>query len=59
MSTLKSDNSGHKAAKPMVWVRGNDGSTYICPKQSVRDPGSVSELELRECLDESENPQNN
>lgn len=48
----------HKAAKPMVWV-ASSGSTYICPKNEIKDPKNVTEAELRQCLDESENPQNN
>jgi len=59
MSSIERKNTGYKAAKPMVWVRGNDGSTYICPKSAIKDPKNVSGSELGECLDESDNPQNN
>lgn len=58
MSTIN-ENNVHKAAKPMVWVKDKSGNTYICPKSAVRDPKNISECELRECMDESENPQNN
>ena len=43
---------------PHVWVKDNDGNTWICPKASLRDPKNVSEEELKECVDESMNPQN-
>ena len=50
----------HKAAKPMVWVKDKEtGNTYICPKEAVKDPKNASSSELKECLDESSNPQNN
>ena len=51
--------SAHKAAKPMVWVKDKSGNTYICPKSALKNTKDVSEEELRQCLDESENPQNN
>ena len=59
MSSKRIHETGHKAAMPMVWVRGNDGSTYICPKNEIRDPRNVTRDELGRCLDESQNPQNN
>ena len=49
----------YKAAKPMVWIKANDGDTYICPKNEIDDPRNVSEAELSRCVNESENPQNN
>ena len=49
----------HKAAKPMVWVKANDGTTYICPKSELKNPKDFSDDELKACVDESENPQNN
>jgi len=52
-------SSEHKAAKPMVWVRGNDGTSYICPKDAVNDTRNVKNHELTDCVDESQNPQNN
>ena len=51
--------NSHVAAKPMVWVKDDEGNTYICPKAEVRDAKSVSKHELRRCVDESQNPQNN
>lgn len=55
-----SNDFKHKAAKPMVWIRDAEGNTYICPKSSVNDPENISKSELlKECLDESQNPQNN
>ncbi len=42
----------------MVWVQTKDGNSWLCPKSSLKDPKNISEKELRECLDESENPQN-
>lgn len=59
MSSSENKSTGYKAAKPMVWVRGKDGSTYICPKGCIKDPKNVSSSELSQCMDESENPQNN
>jgi hypothetical protein len=48
----------HTAVKPLVWVRDEGGNTWLCPKESLRDPKHVSEQELRECVEESSNPQN-
>lgn len=58
MSTSNNKSSSHKAAKPLVWVKTNDGTTYICPKSELRDPKNVSKEELSQCVDESHNPQN-
>ncbi|MFH2000380.1 MAG: pyridoxamine 5'-phosphate oxidase family protein [Planctomycetota bacterium] len=58
MSINKSENR-HQASKPMVWVKDNSGNTYICPKGSVKDPKHVKSSELKQCMNESENPQNN
>lgn len=59
--TTNSNNksNGYQAAKPLVWVKTNDGTTYICPKSELRDPKKVSKEELSQCMDESLNPQNN
>ena len=51
--------SPHKAAKPMVWVKDKSGNTYICPISAVKNAKDVSDEELRYCVNESENPQNN
>ena len=49
-----------KASYQMVWVKdASTGNTYICPKSSLKDHRNVSSSELRECVDESDNPQNN
>jgi len=55
-----SSNITHKAAKPMVWIKDREGDTWICPKESVSEVGNISDDKLsKECLNESENPQNN
>ncbi len=54
----KKDNSW-KAAKVMVWVKTSDGDTWMCPKSSVKDRKTVSAAELADCVNESDNPQNN
>ena len=59
MSNINKNQSAHKAAKPMVWVKAKDGNTYICPKSEVSDPRNVRKDELSQCMDESLNPQNN
>ena len=56
---MKKGNNEYLAAKPMIWVKDKEGNTYMCPKASVRDLEHVTERELRECVDESNNPQNN
>lgn len=52
------DNSW-KAAKIMVWVKTSDGNTWMCPKSSITDRRNVSAAELADCVNESNNPQNN
>ncbi len=47
---------GHKAAKPLTWVRDKDGNTYLCAQSAVSADGRI--IDRNECLDESENPQN-
>lgn len=59
MSNSQNNQKAFRNAEPMVWVKANDGSTYICPKRSVGDPQNVRSEELRSCVDESLNPQNN
>ena len=43
----------------LAWVRGDSGSTYLCPVDSLRrlDAPSESDLQLI-CVDESDNPHN-
>ena len=43
----------------MMWVKTDDGNTWLCPKAQLVDPKNMSEDELKSCLDESQNPQNN
>jgi len=52
-------NNSWKPAKVMVWVKTNDGDTWMCPKSSIRDRKNVSAAELADCVNESDNPQNN
>jgi len=52
-------NNSWKPAKIMVWVKTNDGDTWMCPKSSIRDRKNVSAAELADCVNESDNPQNN
>lgn len=59
MSTYESSMKPYRAAKPMVWVKDRSGTTYICPKSELKDPKNVSQSELSQCMDESQNPQNN
>jgi hypothetical protein len=49
----------HKAAKPMVWVKDQDGNVYVCPKDALKDPKGFSEEELKTyCIDDSTRPDN-
>ena len=56
---INEKNNSWKAAKVMVWVKTSDGNTWLCPKNAIVDPKNLSEDELKKCLDESNNPQNN
>jgi len=47
----------HQASKPMKWVRDDKGDTYLCSESAVSEEGRI--IDHEECLDESENPQNN
>lgn len=49
----------HKAAVPMIWLEDKSGETYICPVGAVKDKNNPTEEELKHCLVESFNPQNN
>lgn len=51
------DNAKHH--RNFIWVKDSKGNTYLCQKENLKDPKDFTEEELRECLDESENPQNN
>ncbi len=48
----------HKAASPMIWIRDTKGETYVCPVGAVKDPKNPTEDELKLCVNESFNPQN-
>jgi hypothetical protein len=57
---MYSATNSTKSSLQTVWVRdARTGNTYICPKSSIKDRRNVSSSELRECVDESDNPQNN
>ncbi len=56
---LKENSNEWKAAKPMIWIRTEDGNTWVCPKDAISDPNNVSADELAMCVNESYNPQNN
>ncbi len=43
--------------EPFVWVKTKDGNTWLCPKSSLKDPKSISEEELKECVEDWQNPQ--
>ena len=43
---------------PLVWVKDESGNTWICSKNALKDPKHVSQEELKECVEESYNPQN-
>jgi len=41
------------------WVKGESGTTYLCPVAALERLGSPTEADLKKiCVDESENPQN-
>ena len=56
---LKENSNEWKAARPMIWIRTEDGNTWVCPKDAISDPNNVSDEELTMCVNESYNPQNN
>ncbi len=43
---IKEKSNEWKAAKPMVWIKTEDGNTWICPKDAISDRNNVSPDEL-------------
>lgn len=40
-----------------VWVKDRGGNEYVCPRETLRDPGRASDDELARCIDEATSPQ--
>ena len=53
------NNTAHKPAQPMVWIKDETGNTYMCPINAIKDRNNVTDEELANCVNESYNPQNN
>lgn len=47
-----------KASLQTLWVEAKDGQTYICRASDIKDKNNVTEEELKNCVVEGENPQN-
>jgi len=59
MASSKNNQKAFRNAEPRIWVKADDGNTYICPLSAVKDRDNVTSEELEACVNESYNPQNN
>ncbi len=59
MASNKNSQKAYRTTKPQVWVKADDGNTYICPRDALKDPKKATSEELAACVNESHNPQNN
>jgi hypothetical protein len=49
----------HKRNLGVEWVKGESGTTYLCPIHALKDIDNPTEEQLRSlCIDESLDPQN-
>ena len=37
----------------LVWVKDNAGNRFLCPMDALRNPNSVSEEEMKNCVDDA------
>jgi hypothetical protein len=56
---MSEDLNEFKKELSVQWVKGDSGTTYLCPTSSLKRLNNPSEDELKTiCVDESQNPQN-
>jgi len=55
---MSQDTNKTSSHQNFDWIRGESGTSYLCPKGSVSKDASENELKSA-CVDESDNPQNN
>jgi len=48
----------NKASLQTLWIKGDNGDTYLCNVRDIKDRHNVTAEELSRCVNESENPQN-
>ena len=57
---MADEGKEYKKELSVKWMKGNSGSTYLCPIDALKKlPENPTEEQLKMiCVDESENPQN-
>ena len=54
-----SEQESFKSEIGVKWVKGDSGTTYLCPVKALERIPNPSEEDLKKiCVDESVNPQN-
>lgn len=57
---MSKDNKEFKKELDVKWVKGESGTSYLCPTSALDRLNDPGEKELKTiCVDESDNPQNN
>jgi len=56
---MSEDLNEFKKELSVQWVKGESGTTYLCPTAALKRLGDPSEADLKKiCVDESQNPHN-
>lgn len=56
---MSDDLREFKKELSVQWVKGESGTTYLCPVAALQRLGKPNEADLKKiCVDESANPQN-
>jgi len=56
---MTSENQSFKSEISVKWVKGQSGTTYLCPAKALDRLENPTEDDLKKiCVDESQNPQN-
>jgi hypothetical protein len=56
---MTNENSKFKSEINVKWVKGQSGTTYLCPVNALDKLSNPTEEDLKKiCVDESQNPQN-
>jgi hypothetical protein len=52
-----SDVNAPSGRTQFVWVKDKAGNEFVCPLNALKDRNSVSEEELKNCVDDAKSPQ--
>ncbi len=56
---MSEDLNEFKKELSVQWVKGESGTTYLCPVNALKRLSNPSDADLKKiCVDESQNPQN-